>query len=106
MTWLLGQIGLALLLAVIEVGRNFHLTDVAGVFDARMVRIYRRIGWEPTVLGTKGTGKEAISVGLWDVSAPVREKLLRRTGVSDEVSRNWFDRSFGAVNRPQLAKIA
>ena len=48
---------------------GFGLTHIAGVFDARMIRIYRLIGSSPTVLGTEGTGRDQISVGLWPYSA-------------------------------------
>ena len=37
---------------------------ISGVFDTRMVRIYKRIGASPDVLGTQGEGRERISVGL------------------------------------------
>jgi N-acyl-L-homoserine lactone synthetase len=75
------------------------LRDTVGVFDARMVRIYRRLGWEPTVLGTSGTGRDAISVGLWAHGAERRPNLLRRAGVSAELSTLWFDRAFGTPQK-------
>ena len=96
----------AMLLAVFEVGRNFHLTDVAGVFDARMTRIYRRIGWEPTILGTSGLGRQAISVGLWEIGRDVRARLLAKAGLSSEVSCQWFNRSFGISSQLELAQTA
>ena len=85
-----------LMLAAKEVGLGFHLSDLIGVFDARMVRIYRRLGWEPTILGTSGKGRDAISVGLWECDPAVRTTLLDRAGVTAEASRQWFDHSFGA----------
>ena len=90
----------ALMLGGMEVGLNFHLTDAVGVFDARMIRIYRRLGWSPTVLGTGGEGRDAISVGLWEYKRELRTMLLRRAGLSDEVSRLWFNRSFGQQAAP------
>lgn len=94
------RISAALMLGGLEVGLGFQLTDAVGVFDARMVRIYRRLGWEPTVLGTGGEGREAISVGLWKFDSQTRAHLLRRADVSDELSRLWFDRAFGSAAAP------
>ena len=88
----------ALMLAALEVGLGFHLTDLVGVFDARMVRIYRRLGWEPTVLGTEGEGREAISVGLWPCTPDVRPVLLDKARVSAVFSQAWFDQSFGSLS--------
>jgi len=96
------RVSAALMLGGLELGTNFHLTHAAGVFDARMVRIYRRIGWGPTVLGSTGTGRAAVSVGLWDFGQPVRARLLAKAGLSDELSRHWFDRSFGAPTSAEL----
>jgi len=97
------RVAAALMLGGLEVGLGFHLSDAVGVFDARMVRIYRRLGWEPTVLGASGAGRDAISVGLWAYHADLRPGLLRRAGVSAELSRLWFDRAFGA---PQVLAAA
>ena len=87
----------ALMLGVLEVGLNAHLDHIAGVFDARMIRVYARVGWGPTVLGTLGEGREAISAGLWPVERAYRARLLSKAGVSAEVADHWYDRSFGAV---------
>lgn len=85
----------ALMLGVLEIGLQEGLSHVAGVFDARMIRVYRRVGWGPTILGSDGVGRDAISAGLWPCEAPYRARLLARAGVSDELSRYWLTRSFG-----------
>ena len=59
----------ALMLAGGEVMRGFGVAHYVGVFDARMVRIYKRIGASPEVLGSQGEGRERISVGLWEFSS-------------------------------------
>lgn len=89
------RVSAALMLGGLEVGLGNYLTDAVGVFDARMVRLYRRLGWGPTILGSAGVGRNAISVGLWAYSADLRPGLLRRAGVSAELSTLWFDRAFG-----------
>lgn len=96
------RVSASLMLAALEIGLGFYLSDLIGVFDARMVRIYRRLGWEPTVLGSEGQGRQAISVGLWACSQEVRPTLLDKAGISAAFSRAWFDQSFG-TQRTALA---
>jgi len=90
------HIAAALMLGGAELGHNFHLTDAVGVFDARMVRIYERLGWAPTVTGSQGEGRNAVAVGLWAFSEAARERMCRKAGLAPELSRLWFDRAFGA----------
>ncbi|MGR3511208.1 MAG: acyl-homoserine-lactone synthase [Paracoccaceae bacterium] len=89
------RVSSALMLAVLEMGLNSYLSHIAGVFDARMIRVYRRVGWGPTVLGTEGEGRDAISAGLWSCDDRFRARLLSRAGVTSEVSEYWYNRSFG-----------
>ena len=94
----------ALMLGGLELGLGHHLTHAVGVFDHRMVRVYRRLGWGPTVMGSSGQGRDAISVGFWEFSADIRHNLLQRTGIGKEVSQHWYDRAFGGVQqRPKSA---
>ncbi len=85
----------ALMLAGGELMRAFELTHLLGVFDARMIRIYNMIGAAPDVLGSEGAGRDRISVGLWAYRNEDRIKVLRRAGLSSEISEAWFNRSFG-----------
>lgn len=92
----------ALMLAGGELMRAFSLTHLLGVFDARMVRIYRMIGASPEVLGSTGEGRDQISVGLWAYREEDRDKVLHRAGLSSAVSEAWFNHSFGySVQRRQ-----
>lgn len=84
-----------LMLAACEIGCTFHLNHLVGVFDARMVRIYKRLGWSPTVIGTSGEGKTAISVGLWEVSEETRNTLCARSGIQPATSAGWIASAFG-----------
>ncbi len=97
------RVSAALMLAGLELGMGFHLSHAVGVFDAAMVRIYRRLGWGPTILGTSGTGRDAISVGLWAFEAERRPRLLAGAGLSPEISQHWFDRAFGAPRPMNIA---
>jgi acyl homoserine lactone synthase len=96
------RIAAALMLAGGELMRAFHLTHFVGVFDARMVRIYRMIGAVPDVLGSQGAGRDQVSVGLWAYSHADRARVLHRAGISSAVSEAWFDRSFGPILAEQM----
>ena len=91
------RISAALMLAGCEIGLNFGLRHAVGVFDARMVRIYRSLGWPPDILGSSGSGAQTVSVGLWDFSTETRYRLAHKARVSPRLSQLWFDRSFGPV---------
>ena len=85
----------AMMLAGGELMRAFSLSHLLGVFDPRMVRIYSMIGASPEVLGSSGQGRDKISVGLWSFRPEDRLKVLKRAGLSSEISEHWFERSFG-----------
>lgn len=97
------RVSSALMLGVLEMGLNAYLSHIAGVFDARMIRVYRRVGWGPTLLGTEGVGRDAISAGLWPCEPSYRARLLARAGVTSEVSNHWYARSFGAFSEARSA---
>lgn len=84
------QVSSALILGALEFGLAFRLSHAVGVFDARMLRIYRRLGWPPTVLGTAGHGREAVSVGLWDFDAALKPGLLARAEIAAAQSEAWL----------------
>ena len=90
-----GRVAAALMLGGAEIGRGFGITQCVGVFDARMVRIYRQIGSSPDILGSSGTGRDKISVGLWNYDQSDRVKVLARAGLSSMLSEHWYARSFG-----------
>lgn len=85
----------ALMLGGAELGQWFGLRQSVGVFDARMVRIYGRLGWAPTVIGQAGHGRETVSAGLWDHSPLLRDRMARHAGISPAVSALWVLRAFG-----------
>ncbi len=101
------HVAAALMLGGGEIMQNFDIQHFVGVFDARMVRIYRMIGSSPDILGASGEGRDKISVGLWHFEPDAQLRVARRAGISLALSRLWFDRSFGALSAPQkLAAIA
>lgn len=90
----------ALMLGGLEFCLSLGISKVIGVFDARMLRVYRRLGWSPDVLGAEGSEKDAISAGIWTVDRMVRPVLLQRAGVSSETSSSWIEENF----QPALAR--
>lgn len=88
-----------LMLAGGEAMVGFGIEQCVGVFDQRMIRIYRMIGASPEILGEQGAGKDYIAVGLWSFSNEARIKVASNAGVTPEVSKHWFDHTFGAEQR-------
>ena len=100
------NVAAALMLAGGEIMTRFGIRHFVGVFDARMERIYRVIGSSPEVLGSQGQGRDRISVGLWEFTAEARNQIAARAGISADLSRLWFDRSFGPAQKQQMALSA
>ncbi|MEM9431266.1 MAG: acyl-homoserine-lactone synthase [Pseudomonadota bacterium] len=82
------------MLAGHELGLKFGLLSAVGVFDARMVKIYRMIGWAPDVLGTRGEGAEQICAGLWPFAPELRTKIAQSAGLDPMAGAEWFEASF------------
>jgi len=95
------RISAALMLAALELGRGFHLEHALGVFDARMLRLYRRLGWTPDVIGTQGQGAARLCVGLWDFNAAPIVSLQQRACVDAATATLWFRTAFNAVSKAQ-----
>lgn len=85
----------ALMLGAAELGSGFGLARATGVFDARMQRVYRRLGWCPAIIGQAGEGRAAIFAGLWHFSEKQRLRLAAKAGIAPNLSRLWFSRAFG-----------
>ena len=99
------RVAAALMLAGGELMRAFSIGHFVGVFDHRMTRIYRMIGSSPDILGASGEGRDRIAVGLWAYDPAARSRVLRRAGLSSDLSEHWFWRSFGhgIDDRPDMA---
>jgi len=90
------NVSAALMVGGLEVGLNLGLSHAVGVFDARMLRVYGRLGWPPAVLGQEGEGRHAICAGLWAFTPDLCAGLLARAGLSGEISALWYTRAFGS----------
>ncbi|SET39597.1 acyl-homoserine-lactone synthase [Oceanicella actignis] len=72
------RISTALMLAGIEVGLRYGLTHYIGCYDPPMRRIWRNAGWPAEDIGARGTGRDQIIVGVWEISEQVRQNILDR----------------------------
>ena len=91
------------MLAGCQLGLEFGLEHAVGVFDARMTRVYKGIGWAPTITGSRGTGREKICAGLWEFSADIRDSVAAKAGITAELGKEWFDASFSPAPIKRLA---
>ncbi|UWS80294.1 autoinducer synthase [Phaeobacter sp. G2] len=93
-----GNVAGALTLAGLEIMRNLAVSHFAGVFDRRMVRIYRSLGFSPEIIKSAGVGRDRISLGLWEYNVQAYQRVARRAGIAPEMSQLWFDRSLGSTS--------
>ncbi len=80
-----------LLLAAGMLGRKSGVAHAVGVFDDRMIRIYKRLGWRPTIIGSSGKGADQVSVGLWDFENLPHRKLCAGAGLLPGEPEKWFE---------------
>ena len=78
-----------LMAGALEYGYWQGYDSIVGVFDARMVRIYARLGWAPVILGSDGDGRDRVSVGLWQVSGVLRPRLLQAANIAEADAAKW-----------------
>jgi acyl homoserine lactone synthase len=90
-----------LMLAASELGLGLGLGASLGVFDAPMLRVYRRLGWAPEPMGLAG----GIAAGIWRFDPDVHDRLLARTGVDARASRARFEAAFPYVVAHPLAPM-
>lgn len=100
------DVAAALMLGGGELMNGFGVRHFVGVFDARMIRIYKRVGSSPEVLGSIGEGREQISVGLWEFEQSAQERVAARAGIPLSRSLAWFERSFGTSSAMEFAASA
>ena len=72
-----GAVALSLFQAGAEIMQQNRLIGFVGIFDPRMVRIYRRYGVQPEVLAkSKPKSGDEVCFGMWHNEADTREALL------------------------------
>lgn len=71
-----------LLMGTLEMGLEYGLTYIVGVFDKKMLRVYRRIGWSPEVIGEANHDGAVICAGLWPVTEEAYAILSGRSTIA------------------------
>jgi acyl homoserine lactone synthase len=74
------HVSAALFLGVLELGLDRGWSGSYGVFDARMMRVYERLGTPARLVSRLGEGREALCLGYFDFDPALREGLARRAG--------------------------
>ncbi len=92
-----------LLLAGCELGLRFGLHHAVGVFDGRMLRVYRRLGWQPLILGSSAHGPDCVGVGLWAFDSKATSTVAARIGLDPLVAASWFEASFPFLQKTLAA---
>lgn len=80
-----------LMLAGGEVMRQLDLHHLVGIFDARMERVYRKVGATPEILGTQGFGRDKVSAGLWKNTLASQKNVERKSEVTIDAITRWFE---------------
>jgi N-acyl-L-homoserine lactone synthetase len=69
-----------------EVAMKAGISQVIGVFDPFMLRVYRRTGWGPEIVATSHKANPGpIYLGIWDVSEASLLSIRDRSGITDTV---------------------
>ena len=69
---------------------EFFIEHFVGVFDRKMLAIYRRTGSSPTVVGWSEGDRARVGVGLWQFKSDEYFKLLSKCGLSQMEMELWF----------------
>lgn len=93
----------SLMLGALELGLMLNLSKAIGVFETRMLRVYRRIGWSPEVIASSGDARGRISSGVWSFNRLIRAHLLERSGVNSEASSAWIKECSNTLSNLDVA---
>jgi acyl homoserine lactone synthase len=74
-----------LLIGMFEFGQHMAMTQILGLFEAPMVRVYRRCGLYPSILARTVTEHGQMLVGLSDVSTKTVEAMRKAVGFVEPV---------------------
>ncbi len=74
------HVSAALFLGVLELGLERGWSGSYGVFDARMMRVYQRLGTPARLVSMLGEGRDALCLGYFDFEPALRDVLAARAG--------------------------
>jgi acyl homoserine lactone synthase len=75
-----------LMLGICEVGLRAGISQIQGVYDQSMVRVYKKTRWTPTPITRTGRlGSLPVFVGLWDVDEETLLRMRQVSGIASSV---------------------
>ncbi len=74
------HVSAALFLGVLELGLERGWSGSYGVFDARMIRVYQRLGTPAKLISMLGEGRDALCLGYFDFDPALEAVLRQRAG--------------------------
>ena len=80
-----------------ELFRRNSVSMLLGLFDAKMLRLYRAMKNSPQVLSNYDSQTDKISVGAWQMSEPLWEESLKKIGADKEDSEKWYKLDFSKM---------
>lgn len=83
------------LLAGQVLGLAQGLEAAIGVYDLRMMRVYRRLGWVPDKLSEAEDPSGRIALGAWRFSNAIMAQLAVRSQTKPRIAEIWVDRAKG-----------
>lgn len=82
----LRRVTTALMLGSCEIALSAGVEHVVGVFDKRMIPIYKRGGWAPEIVGEARDAQDApVYLGIWEVSEEIADSVRRAGGFHGSV---------------------
>lgn len=81
-----------LLLGLCETAYRARLSRIAGLFDYKTILAFEDTGWLPDLVGQSGKGRDAIFLGMWNVTRTTAATIRKASGIS------------GSVTEPRRAK--
>lgn len=94
--------GRGIALGLAQVLRESQISAILGVFDRKMLRVYRSLRASPKILAMSET-RDWLAVGQWNYSEGGWAELVRRTWLSEsDVCKYYRDRQFMTVTEARL----
>lgn len=76
-----------------KVMNEFFVEHCVGVFDRKMLLVYRRIGSVPTVIGWSSGDFGTVGVGLWEFNQDKYDQILAKSDISHLEMELYFANS-------------
>lgn len=75
------KVALTLLAVTARLASSVGLESLVAIFDARMLRLYKKVGIEPEVIGSQAYSFGVAQAGLWSFDAAKYQALLQASEI-------------------------